>query len=397
MTDTKNHDYFQTRYPNITTISHSGVRNEERFCANKVIKSVVFPAAAQAYPPYTLLPDPLPSESQVVNGFKSYGGIVDELGFYFVERAKILGRGMIVKDDCRLYGLDIIPDYVESEIERKLRPELAVDAGQKAPIELTGTYVHLMSEAYPIYGHWLLDIIPKAWLYMTQFGEHVPDSKFLYCSDTPQYGLDIISILFDISRDQIKFYDFETEIPIIERLILPSLMHNSHVYHPAMKRSIRFVLEKIIPGFTVHTEARKPYKKIYVSRDRFRDRSISTKRRIANEEDLLKIVLAKGFEVIYPEELGWSEQVDLFSRSSIVVGEAGSGLHNTIFSPSSAHVVAICQGTQVQGTLAALLGQKLTVLGADEISMIDGEMSFFIDPARFEYAVDTALLNSSAE
>ena len=377
-------------FPHITRIPHSNICNFARFDDATIVKSVVFSAALQVPPPFIMLPDPLESEMLVSNGFSCYAGPVDDLGFYFCQHVGVRGRGMLIKDSYRIFAPDIVPDYVESEILRGARTELSDDSPRREVL-LEGTYVHLMSEAYPIYGHWLVDIIPKAWLYMTQFGRRFVDAKFLFANDTPEWGLKILERLFSIRSHQIAFYDFEHESPIVERIVVPSLMHNSHVYHPAMLRAVSYVREFFGVAPVSSIVSGDGATKIYVSRRNFRHKTISTRRQISNEEELVEIAVSRGFEVVYPEELPWDEQVKVFARATVIAGEAGSGLHNTIFSPAGACTIAICQGSQVQGTLAALLNQSVVVLGPSRTENLDGTLNFFVDPERFKLAIAAAL------
>jgi capsular polysaccharide biosynthesis protein len=392
-----NHNFdpaVREHFPYIVRAPHSNICNLERFSSDSIVKSVVFSAAEQVSPPFILLPNPLESELLVSNAFSVYAGPVEDLGFYFCQNVGVRGRGLLVKDSYRIYAPDIIPDYVESEILKSARTEL-LDGGTRKEILFNGTYVHLMSEAYPIYGHWLVDIIPKAWLYMTQFGKRFVEAKFLFANDTPKFGLEILERLFSIQAHQISFYDIEAEIPIVERMVVPSLMHNSHVYHPAMLRAIAYVREIMgINSFKIE-DRQGVMDKIYVSRRNFRNKSISTRRQIANEEELIEIAISKGFEIIYPEELSWDDQVRSFARAKIIVGEAGSGLHNTMFSPPGACTIAMCQGSQVQGTLAALLNQTVMILGPSRTEDLNGTMNFYIEAERFELALSSALNSKS--
>ncbi|MEI7425270.1 MAG: glycosyltransferase family 61 protein, partial [Candidatus Staskawiczbacteria bacterium] len=63
-------------------------------------------------------------------------------------------------------------------------------------------------------------------------------------------------------------------------------------------------------------------KKIYLKRTNYRI--------ITNENEVWEILSRKGFELVQPEKLTFLEQIQLFSKCDVVIGN-GSGLSNTVF------------------------------------------------------------------
>jgi capsular polysaccharide biosynthesis protein len=368
------------------SIPHSGIQNAQRFPRGGVVKSVVFPQAEQQYPPIGLLPDATELEQANAAQYRQYGGTVGEVGFYFLRDISVRGRGFLVKEGNRIYRKDLIPDYVEAEIVRGLRTEFEEKEGREKK-HFQGTSVLLTSEAYPIYGHWLIDTLPKAWLYVCCLGVELEDVRYLFCHDTPEYGLSMLAETFDIPRERMEFYDFDRVEPCLERALVPSLLHHSHVFHPAMRNAVHYMLEKA-ECTPLHRIGAPASRYLYVSRSRFRHRTISSRRSIANEQELVDTALAAGFEVVYPEELTWHEQIRLFSSARVVVGESGSGLHNTLFSAPGTVVLCLCPSTQVQGTIAAVMDQRLFFLSPASQVQVDGGWEYRIDPTRFEQALE---------
>jgi capsular polysaccharide biosynthesis protein len=66
-----------------------------------------------------------------------------------------------------------------------------------------------------------------------------------------------------------------------------------------------------------------------------------------------------GFEVVRPEEHSLGEQVSMFSQAEIIVGEAGSALHNALFSSYWTKVVSINYISSVQNSIARLRGHRI--------------------------------------
>lgn len=384
MSDSQHNLSIPPRYEHITRASREHIEELKKFNFDGIVKLVAFPEAVQAAPPYQMLSDPTENEIHSVRHHAKYSGHVSDIGLYFTTNAKIRGSGYVVKDGKRLYGPDLIPDYVEAAIDNGSFEELNNDR-QRSEVHISKPTALLCNEGYLIYGHWLVDLIPKAWMFFSQFGTVPDDIIYPFCDDVPEYGLNMLSMVFGMPRDNILIYNNRTDDLCVDKLVVPSLMHNNHIFHPAAAQAIAFVRDKVLQH-EIRSDTSKKASRIYVSRQKFRNKSISSKRFIDNEDELIFIAKSSGFDVIYPEEHSWAEQVRIFSDAKLIIGEAGSGMHNTLFSSSDAHVLSICD-SQLQGTLAALLGQKLTLIGPEKAYWEENTMHFHINAERFAKAV----------
>lgn len=74
-----------------------------------------------------------------------------------------------------------------------------------------------------------------------------------------------------------------------------------------------------------------------------------------------------GYEIFYPEMQTVEEQICKFSSATHIAGENGSGLHSTIFAPSSAIVTCLRSVGSLQASLVSASGQKMSyVFGVTE-------------------------------
>ena len=80
---------------------------------------------------------------------------------------------------------------------------------------------------------------------------------------------------------------------------------------------------------------RDTYRKIFISR------SNATQRFIANEDDVVALVLSFGFEVHFFENYSLRKQVALLSDTSCLIGLHGAGLTNMLFMPPKGTVIEI--------------------------------------------------------
>jgi|GEM_PF-1608385 len=77
--------------------------------------------------------------------------------------------------------------------------------------------------------------------------------------------------------------------------------------------------------------------RLYVSR---RD-SAGDKRRLENEDELTRVLEARGYQELLMAKLKLEDQVSAFARAESIVAPHGAGLVNLMFTPSSARVVEI--------------------------------------------------------
>jgi len=75
-------------------------------------------------------------------------------------------------------------------------------------------------------------------------------------------------------------------------------------------------------------------RKIFVSRKNY-------SQRLANEKVVVELFSQYGFEIIYPEELSFHKQVELFSHAKYVAGVTGAAFTNITYCPNNATVICI--------------------------------------------------------
>jgi capsular polysaccharide biosynthesis protein len=276
---------------------------------------------------------------------------------------------------------DLIPAYVRHDVDRGQQPQLNANLPVR---KIEGISVAFISNAYRVYGHWLLDILPRLWIAIELYGVD-KSQNFIIPNGTPSFAIDLMQRYFGIPTS--VNFDLDRENLLLELAVIPSLPHNDHFFHPAMCEFVGWLLEH--PLVVAATQARTNSPElIYVTRKNFRDVSTSYARSIANEDQLIELVETMGFTVLSPEELAWHDQISLFSQARVIAGEDGSGLHNAIFSPAETTVICLNPANQVQVSIAALRGQQITVLCSPESDGPETERT--IDLTRLCLALEAA-------
>jgi hypothetical protein len=132
-----------------------------------------------------------------------------------------------------------------------------------------------------------------------------------------------------------------TQVREIATLIYPSLLSGNYVFNPWTGIASFFQNIKVAALGQIDFVANQS---IYVSR------LDNPRRKILNEELLIKKLTEIGFSIILLEQLSLDEQIQVFSQAKIVVAPHGAGLTNIVYcSPGtsvyelfSAHYVNTC-------------------------------------------------------
>ena len=83
-----------------------------------------------------------------------------------------------------------------------------------------------------------------------------------------------------------------------------------------------------------------PSRRLFVSRQLSRI-FLPHYRMLANEAEVAALFERNGFEIVFPETLSLSQQINLFNQAKVIAGASGSGMLNAIFAPAGGKVLDI--------------------------------------------------------
>lgn len=200
-------------------------------------------------------------------------------------------------------------------------------------IERTGTGLYLGPLMAGHYGHFITEGLSTFWIFeqiRSDEFDYFLFSPFVFGMAIPEYALQCLEA-FGIDPGKVVIvgnegFSFE-EIVVPERLF--RLNHSAD-------SSLRWVYQEINRKLAVNGSL---LQKVYVSRRKLSLRKLT--RVMANEVLVENLFQQAGFTVIYPEELSFSEQVDLFKRVSVLAGSSGSALHNSLFMSQGAKLIEL--------------------------------------------------------
>jgi capsular polysaccharide biosynthesis protein len=173
--------------------------------------------------------------------------------------------------------------------------------------------------SYHNYGHFLLDAVPRLHLF-EKAGLSLDDVDYIYC---PLPTRSARRILERLGIPMERIIEPARRVAIKpETLLATSFPGTRRNYQPWL---VAFLRERLTP------DAVTPHRRLYVRRTEFR--------RLVNEDELLPLLEAEGFETYNPVD--HADPPRDFAEASVVVGVHGANLADVVFCRPGARVLEI--------------------------------------------------------
>ena len=197
-----------------------------------------------------------------------------------------------------------------------------------------------------IYGHWLLDILPKYFNIQSTQKELVK----LLLQYRPQPFVYELLALVGISKETLIFMeDYEG------RALLLLDSNETRDFDFIDVEAISRLVLKFPDRTSIPSQDELP-KRIFISRSAV-DKSGIDSRSLTNREEIEGIFKSFDFEIFHPEMHPVDMQIEMFRNADFVAGEAGSGLHNSVFMKPDTTVINLQSSRQehlIQSSLAVI-------------------------------------------
>ena len=174
------------------------------------------------------------------------------------------------------------------------------------------------------YFHWLTDALPRLFVMRNRLHELTLTLPWEFeRRDFVRASLDAFGV---------KSVDFIKQNEVLEcgSLLMPTHTAPSGHFREQTIRGVRSILLSAFGNTKSQTQ-----KRVYISR------RAAGKRRVANEQEIIPILTANGFEIVCAEELTFEQQVALASQTRYLVSNHGAGLANTLFMPERGRVLEL--------------------------------------------------------
>ncbi len=247
------------------------------------------------------------------------GHEVEINGPWFMTGALLSHRGVHLS--CRELALD--PASPEAR-ERLTAHEAARRDGSRPLRRIKGCSILLATNGHQIYGHWLIDFLPKLYL-LDRAGFSIDDINILLPSNMGTFGAQYLDLL-GIDPARIVSYNPDREALLAEELLIPTVLRWGGRLSAAFADSIAYLNQRV-ESFN-RVPIMRGCARVFLSRP---SSGVAT-RPLVNQEALEALALEAGFCIVHPEKLPLLEQIGIFRGARRVIGQYGSALHATIFS-----------------------------------------------------------------
>lgn len=261
--------------------------------------------------------------------------------YRFNTPVRIFGKGLFVQDGAvlRLPEFEFCElgrfDYPAHEILMQVRDGRAAARMPSRTHVIDGPCVYLAQCGETIWGHWLVDLMPR----LTLIRGLPATLPIVIDADAPPFAAELLAAA-GIARSRIVRHDKFRYTLRARDVYVPSFLR----YGDAMSSCANAAWGPAGPG----DPGRR--RKLHLSRAGFPPGSTLT-----NHLEVETRMRQRGFDVIHPETLGLREKIAVFGQARQIVGEFGSGMHNSVFAPAGTRV-CVLQSTSSTSYLQLGLG-----------------------------------------
>lgn len=302
-----------------------------------------------------------------------------EIGCYTLHDVQVTFDGIPVRRGRPLSTLAFNqpPAYIQGVLQHHAR------GWQDFPRRhIAGEAVLLHGAGYDIYGHWLIDFLPRLWV-LRRCGYNIHRLRYILPAKIPSFAASMLRAC-GIGEENLIRYDQSTEVLAVERLLAPSLLRRGNRVSPLLRAAVDY-WHSLLPPTDESDLSIPACSKIYVAR-----RGNAGNRQLLSRIPLERAALDAGYTVLLPEEWSFPQQARLFSGATHIAGEYGSGLHNAIFAPPGCRICAL-RGTShhpgfAQSGLAEACRQTIAYLFGATPEHATGQ-SFSIAADQFKTAL----------
>lgn len=307
---------------------------------------------------------------------------------YAVAGAQLWGDGIVTQGGGFVFLGDCLPDYYSNWIKPDghgfslplQEPERWMARERIASARPVACAIH----PNMVYGHFLLEMLPRLFVAGllrqcgAQFAIAVP-------STAPGWMRRFVDLYVPI-EDQIV-YDPARHVIDAPSIILPSMMHEKHNFHPAFNLLVADLRGRVgLPPIPAAARGPTP-RRIYLSR-----RRLEQNNRLLNQDEIETLMPRLGFTIVHPQELSIHDQLALFDGAEVVAGEYSSALHNTLFSRPGTRVISLDSYSWYQGAIGRLRQQPHGFVAPDDGTfrywrLTTPERNYRIDPMALQAMV----------
>lgn len=268
------------------------------------------------------------------------------LRVYGLRDVTVAANGMAFKQGGLVSAEDIWPSYAADWFGKN--PEFFGEVQAAGPV-ITEPVFSIFHLHISFYGHFLLEVLPKV-LVIRRLWEQGYDYPIALPVRAAPYCVEMIRAL----HPEARFLELGDGPLRVEQVLLPSMANEFYFYHPSWVSMLGNYASETANAIGIGAE------KLYLPRNSLPGSVYP--RTIVNEARIQDILHERGFVSIMPHLMTWREKVAVFASAHTLVGDYGSGLHNSVLSTSGTRVVAFNWGNHCQQRITDCWAQVLAIL-----------------------------------
>lgn len=303
------------------------------------------------------------------------------VGCYRLHQAQITADAVLLHNGQALWSLALNhPEHLVARIAAQDRTGWPVR-------RVAGQVAILHGPGYDVYGHWLVDFLPRLYV-LSLAGFDILRLKFVLPADIPGFALEFLRLI-GIPAAHLVRHESRSELIEADECVVPTILRLKSRLSPLFNAASQFWIERFRANAGLG--AKPPTgQKIFVSRA-----AAQGNRTLKNRAQIEEMAVRAGYRIVHPQALPLPDQCAIFAGATEIAGEYGSGLHGSIFAPPGAVICAL-RGTShapgfVQSALAAACGHQIGYVFAPSDEHAIGQ-AIDIDPGLFGKALEATAL-----
>lgn len=230
---------------------------------------------------------------------------------------------------------------------------IAVRSREKCLGEIKDEVVCLVRPGDHIFGHWLIDILPRVWMTEKFSPNRV---KYIVSESVPTFALELMRSL-GVNHDRVIKWDGKAGYLNLHNVWNPSPLRYDQFSHPKLS-NFAADLENRYQAYPTE----KLNGAVFITRKAWNNDKKVVQRELLNSDKITNLLRERGCQIISQEQLSFADQIQLYRSAKIIIGEDGSALHMSIFGTQSLRLGNLrsdANGSLIQGGLCSIMGQRI--------------------------------------
>lgn len=180
------------------------------------------------------------------------------------------------------------------------------------------------------YCHWLWEALSK----LVELKKKNPDAILILPKSYLKIDFVIKSLeAFGFNKNNIKTIPKKSKLYVRNLSFIPCIDIATEGYYDFLKFT---EIAKTLNSYHKNNFKTNFGERIYISRS---DPKKNTARKVANEDELVKMLDKYGFKTVYMENFSFLEQVSIMHDAKFILAPHGAGITNAMFASKDAHII----------------------------------------------------------